>query len=57
LPSGETGESGKNVLFEKKSQKTFIPLAYAAGKARDSTQKSFASFLQKRSAFSLVARK
>jgi hypothetical protein len=48
---------GRMFFFEKKNQKTFVLVACAASNARDSTQKSFASFLQKRSAFFLSARK
>jgi len=41
----EQASKGRMFFFEKKNQKTFMSLA------RDSIQKSFASFLQKRSAF------
>jgi hypothetical protein len=38
-------------FFEKKNQKTFASLGAHWGKVRDSEQKFFASFFQKRSAF------
>jgi hypothetical protein len=42
---------GRKFFFEKKNQKTFILVGHAAGEKRDSTQKFFASFFQKRSAY------
>jgi hypothetical protein len=42
---------GQAFFFEKKNQKTFDLLKRDAATARDSTQKFFASFFQKRSAF------
>jgi hypothetical protein len=38
-------------FFEKKNQKTFSILERAVGIVRDSDQKFFASFFQKRSSF------
>jgi hypothetical protein len=41
-------------FFEKKNQKTFASLGAHWGKVRDSEQKFFASFFQKRSSFCLA---
>jgi hypothetical protein len=40
---------GKVFFFEKKKQKTFVSLGGCWRKVRDSDQKFFASFFQKRS--------
>jgi len=43
-------------FFEKKNQKTFTSLGVRCGEVRDSEQKFFASFFQKRSSSSGVVR-
>jgi hypothetical protein len=43
----------KQFFFEKKNQKTFVPGHTLPERTATATQKSFASFLQKRSAFFL----
>ncbi len=45
----------KTFFFEKKNQKTFAPWGSSAEPARPPTQKSFASFLQKRRFFLLTS--
>jgi hypothetical protein len=45
---------GRMFFFEKKNQKTFMFWARAGSNVRDSAQKFFASFFQKRSLFILV---
>jgi hypothetical protein len=43
----------KVFFFEKKKQKTFMSLGWCLRKVRDSDQKFFGSFFQKRTAFFL----
>jgi hypothetical protein len=45
------GERGKQFFFEKKNQKTFATWPRASGEDRDSGEKFFGSFFQKRTAF------
>jgi hypothetical protein len=47
----------KQFFFEKKNQKTFVPRSVSLRNAYPKEQKSFASFLQKRSASLLPCRR
>jgi hypothetical protein len=42
---------GKQFFFEKKNQKTFVIMAYAAGECRDSDVKVFCFFSSEKKAF------
>jgi len=43
--------AGKQFFFEKKNQKTFVYMAYAAGENRDSDVKVFCFFSSEKKAF------
>jgi len=45
------GPEGKQFFFEKKNQKTFMSLAYAAGENRDSHLKVFCFFSSEKKTF------
>jgi hypothetical protein len=50
---GGTKKKGKVFFFEKKKQKTFTSSGAPRGQVRDSDQKFFGSFFQKRTVFLL----
>jgi hypothetical protein len=52
---GVTKKKGKVFFFEKKKQKTFMFSGACWGEVRDSEQKFFGSFFQKRTFFSTLS--
>jgi hypothetical protein len=50
-------EPAKRFFFEKKNQKTFVPVYTPSDRTATATKKSFASFLQKRRLFFLERKK